>query len=454
MDQDWNRLGNDIKNMVQDAINSQDFSRLNQGINNVINGAVDGLGNLMGNKSQGGYWEIRDDGKPRPGQAPPYGQAAGSGPEGQDMYGRQSRGGSWSQQGPRFNDQRVNQRAEKEKKLPAGPYKSPSGISAAGYTMAILGGIVAAGTGTALAICLIVALAAPPMTSVTAAGLNIANSILFFLTLLFGAVCWGGTKKIGLAKRFKRYVRCICGRGYCQLEELSRSIGRPEAFIRKDVKKMLHKGLFLEGHLDKQETCLITTDQAYDQYKSAQRQLEERQRREWEDEQASREKDIEKSNRKNREAQEEAKVPPEVQSVLDEGQTYLERIRKCNDLILGQEISDKISKMELIVQNIFQRVQGHPEVVPDLKKMMDYYLPTTVKLLDAYAELDAQPVQVENITNSKREIEQTLDTLNQAFEKLLDQIFRDTAWDVSTDISVLQTLLAQEGLIGDDFKLN
>ena len=231
------------------------------------------------------------------------------------------------------------------------------------------------------------------------------------------------------------------------MEELSRSVGRSEAFVLKDVKKMLHKGLFLEGHLDRQETCLITTNQAYDQYKTAQRQLEERQMQEKMAVQEEPKEDLKEGS------EERPKPSSEVRSLLDEGNAYLERIRRCNQLIPGQEISDKISRMELIVQNIFKRVQNHPEVVPDLKKMMDYYLPTTVKLLDAYAELDAQPVQGENITNSKREIERTLDTLNEAFEKLLDSIFKDTAWDVSTDISVLQTLLAQEGLIGDDFKL-
>ena len=103
------------------------------------------------------------------------------------------------------------------------------------------------------------------------------------------------------------------------------------------------------------------------------------------------------------------------------------------------------------MEKIFERAQKHPEIIPDLKKMMDYYLPMTVKLLDAYEEMDTQPVQGENIQSSKREIEDTLDTLNQAFEKLLDSVFQDTAWDVSTDISVLHTLLAQEGLTEDDF---
>ena len=83
---------------------------------------------------------------------------------------------------------------------------------------------------------------------------------------------------------------------------------------------------------------------------------------------------------------------------------------------------------------------------------MEYYLPTAVKLLEAYKDLDAQPVQGENIISSKREIEETLDTLNGAFEVLLDDMFQDTAWDVSSDVSVLKTMLAQEGLTEKDFK--
>ena len=105
----------------------------------------------------------------------------------------------------------------------------------------------------------------------------------------------------------------------------------------------------------------------------------------------------------------------------------------------------------MIVQRIFERAEAHPEIVPDLKKLMDYYLPMTVKLLNAYADMDRQPVQGKTIQSSKREIEATLDTLNTAFEKLLDSIFKATALDVSSDITVLQTLLAQEGLTEDEF---
>lgn len=108
--------------------------------------------------------------------------------------------------------------------------------------------------------------------------------------------------------------------------------------------------------------------------------------------------------------------------------------------------------MEMLVDKIFDRVEQNPASVGDIRKLMEYYLPTTIKLLQAYQDLDAQPVQGENIISSKKEIEKTLDTLNRAFEKLLDDLFQETAWDVSTDISVLHTMLAQEGLTEDGLK--
>ena len=104
------------------------------------------------------------------------------------------------------------------------------------------------------------------------------------------------------------------------------------------------------------------------------------------------------------------------------------------------------------MDRIFDRVEQKPDTVDDIRKLMEYYLPTTIKLLEAYEELDAQPVQGENIISSKQEIEKTLDTLNTSFEKLLDDLFQDTAWDLSSDISVLNTMLAQEGLTEDGLK--
>ena len=83
---------------------------------------------------------------------------------------------------------------------------------------------------------------------------------------------------------------------------------------------------------------------------------------------------------------------------------------------------------------------------------MSYYLPTTLKLLQAYQEFDAQPIQGENIKSAKTEISDTLDTITVAFKNLLDSLFEHEAMDISTDISALETMLAHEGLTEDGMK--
>ena len=202
---------------------------------------------------------------------------------------------------------------------------------------------------------------------------------------------------------------------------------------------MIQKRWFLQGHLDKQKTCLIATDQMYRQYQ----QLEQQKMLA---EQAEAEKAQEPKTAS------EKTLSPEVQKVIDQGDVYVRKIRKCNDDIPGVEISEKIYRIEMLVDKIFDRVEQNPKNISDIRKLMEYYLPTTVKLLEAYAEMDAQPVGGENIQSAKKEIEDTLDTLNVAFEKLLDDMFQEIAWDVSSDISVLNTMLAQEGLKEDGLK--
>lgn len=264
------------------------------------------------------------------------------------------------------------------------------------------------------------------------------TSIPFALGL--GALVGGGTllssgiRSLGRVSRYKVYLKALGKNTHIALEKLSRSVGKPVKFVRKELQGMINQGLFLEGHLDHEEQNLITSDETYAHYEQSRLQMEAR-------------KQAEAAAPK----QPSSTPDPKVQEVLDRGNAYLREIRRCNDEIPGEEISAKISRMEAIVQRIFERAKAHPEIIPDLRKLMDYYLPMTIKLLNAYADMDRQPIQGDTIRASKQEIDTTLDTLNLAFEKLLDSVFQDTAMDVSSDISVLHTLLAQEGLTGDDF---
>ena len=110
-----------------------------------------------------------------------------------------------------------------------------------------------------------------------------------------------------------------------------------------------------------------------------------------------------------------------------------------------------VGRRENLLKEIFDRVQEHPEQMHRVHKLMDYYLPTMLKLVEQYAEFDEISSPGEDILDAKKEIEKTLDMINQAFVTLLNNLFRDAAFDASADAQVLQTMLDKEGLTESDF---
>lgn len=262
-------------------------------------------------------------------------------------------------------------------------------------------------------------------------GIIITMVFMIFIAI-FGLIGYKGTSMLNMTKRFHAYIRGLGGKTYINIEQLTYEVRKPYSFVRDDLIKMIHKGWFLQGHLDREEKTLIVSNDTYNEYLRTVQQ------------EVPKEKKAQQENNSN--------LSKDVQEVLDLGNTYIEKIHQCNDNIPGVEISLKIEKMENIIRKIFKRVEQHPENIPELRKFMKYYLPTTIKLLEAYEEMDQQEIQGENIEKSKKEIENTLDTLNLAFGKLLDNMFRNTAWDVSSDASVLESLLAQDGLTDSGLK--
>ena len=109
----------------------------------------------------------------------------------------------------------------------------------------------------------------------------------------------------------------------------------------------------------------------------------------------------------------------------------------------------KAQPEEAKAEDNFAQAKQNPDKLPQMRKFMDYYLPTALKLLKTYAELDAQGVEGENIRESKQRIEQVMDTLVTAFEAQLDRLFEDDALDVSTDIDVMENMLRADGLTGN-----
>ena len=137
---------------------------------------------------------------------------------------------------------------------------------------------------------------------------------------------------------------------------------------------------------------------------------------------------------------------PEVDKIIDEGRDYLKRLRSANDAIPDEALSEDIDRMEKASADIFRYIADHPNKAPQVRKFMNYYLPTTLKLLDSYQRLSAQSVKGEYISSTLFNIVGMMHTVADAFEKQLDSLFADEAMDVSAEISVFETLLQQEGL--------
>ena len=151
---------------------------------------------------------------------------------------------------------------------------------------------------------------------------------------------------------------------------------------------------------------------------------------------------------------EETTGNPELDKMIKDGNLAISEMKRLNTSIKDEKISADIDRLEDLSAKIFAQVKSDPSKLPQIRKFMDYYLPTSLKLLQTYAELESQGVEGENITESKRRIEQTMDTLVKAFENQLDRLFASDALDVSTDIDVMQNMLRADGLTDDaPFKL-
>ncbi len=140
----------------------------------------------------------------------------------------------------------------------------------------------------------------------------------------------------------------------------------------------------------------------------------------------------------------------ELDKMIADGKKAIAEMKRLDDNIEDETISAQIRRLEQISGKIFSLVEEHPEKLPQVRKFMNYYLPTTLKLLNAYDRMSGQSVAGENISGTMERVESMMDTIVKAFEKQLDSLFGAEAMDISTDITVLENMMAREGLVEDD----
>lgn len=151
-------------------------------------------------------------------------------------------------------------------------------------------------------------------------------------------------------------------------------------------------------------------------------------------------------------APEKVSYGPEIDAIIAEGKLAQQEMARLYNSIKEPAVRLKISKLMQISDKIVEDAIHDPSDVPQIKKFLSYYLPTTIKLLNAYDRMGDQGIQGENITGSMKRIEDMLDTAIAAYQKQLDSLFANQALDIETDIAVMNSMLAREGLAGKDFK--
>ncbi|MDO5291896.1 MAG: 5-bromo-4-chloroindolyl phosphate hydrolysis family protein [bacterium] len=442
-----NNLGDQIKNIVEDAVDSCNFGDLNNKIKNTADRAIDEFNRATAPFQYGDKRKRNSHNVPPFGQGGPFGQ---NGPfQGQPFRDqrRPNNTGTFRGQGPQFNGQASpfnGQRDFKRQEAQSRQYgqttrrnriikKRKEIGKVSSILFIVFGSLGLACFGITSFVLYMVWLGTGALNLM----LPTLGSIFGVVTLIFATMLGIGIHKKKRIKRFHIYESLLGEKKYCEIERMAQYTGKSKKYVLKDLKKMILLGFFVEGHIDDTKTCFIEDNATFEQYLIAQEGYKQRLKEEAEKKVDTTKKDLD----------------PELLKAIKEGQQFIEQVKAANEDIPGEEISRKLYRLEDVISKIFVCVEKHPEKLSEIRKFMEYYLPITLKLVNAYKEFDAQPIQGENITNSKKEIEATLDTINTAFEKLLDSLYEDEAMEVSSDISVLNTLFAQEGLTKKDFDL-
>ena len=193
--------------------------------------------------------------------------------------------------------------------------------------------------------------------------------------------------------------------------------------------------MFKKGHIDKEETYFILSDKIYNDYVMMQESYKKR-------------KEEEEQKKKEQDNTEESKYD----NTIKRGEEYISQIQAANKYIKDENMSLKLTKLEEILREIFKNIKENPENISYVRKTIEHYLPMTIKLVNSYIELSNQSIQGDNIKNAKKEIEESIDLINKAFEALLNDLFEEVAMDISTDISALKTLFTQDGLTEEEIK--
>lgn len=234
--------------------------------------------------------------------------------------------------------------------------------------------------------------------------------------------------QIHFNKRYNIYVKDLRFKSIELIDDLAvYSKAEPEKVI-KDLNKAVKMQLIPQGHFGRDNLIFIVSDELYEKYKDKQAVYDRYYRKQVE----------ERLRMKER--------TKEMQAIMNQGQEYIDKIHESNDIIKDKIISQKLDRMESVVSMIFHEVDVNPQNADKLGMFMNYYLPTTEKLLEAYIEIDEKQIKGKSLEKTKKDIEGAIDKIIDSFEGLLDKFYQEKELDIATDISAMEILMKQDGL--------
>lgn len=260
---------------------------------------------------------------------------------------------------------------------------------------------------------------------VNGAGFYVLADLLYALAFAVGggAMLGKGVSLERAQQRYSKYLTVLGDREAMSLGEMSRITGCSRKRISRDLEDMIDKGYFGgKAYLHMEEGWFYRSQQAAEDL------------------------------RRKAAAEAAAKsVPKEA----EEGYSgILRNIRRANDRIADPMLSEKIDRLEIVTAAIFRAVEDDPTKQPQIATFLNYYLPTTQKLLDSYAEFEAAGVEGENLRQAKQRIEATMDSIIKGFEHQLDALYHSDALDIDSDIRVMETMLRRDrSSVEEDFGL-
>ena len=267
---DWERFGEDIRRTIQDAVEYGNYDRLNQTITNTVNQATDWVNRNIGSKVQQGY--------------------------GQSDYQKSYEPNNYRQ--PDYSD-RIRKKEFPER------FRVNTSSKAAGVLQTVFGYLF----GAPLLVWVLMLLIAGIVLGKLETNFLIISVLSLLLLGGFSALAVKGTLRLMGLHRFRIYQKEIGTAELCNISALASAVGKSTDYVMKDIEKMIKKGWFRQGHMDKQKTCLIVTNQMYHQYLALEEQREAQQmeeaRKQGEEQRARQSKD---SYRKG--------LSPEVQKVI------------------------------------------------------------------------------------------------------------------------------------------